>query len=52
MICVINDHTHICPGVTVAGQVTIGKNCWIGLGAKIMKIVLLVIMFLLQQDQL
>lgn len=35
--CVINDHTHICPGVTIAGQVTIGKNCWIGLGAKIVE---------------
>ena len=23
--------------MTVAGQVTIGKNCWIGLGAKIIE---------------
>ena len=29
--CVIGDHTHICPGVVLAGNVTIGKNCWIGL---------------------
>ena len=36
--CVIKkDHTHICPGVTIAGNVKIGKNCWIGLGAKIIE---------------
>ena len=35
--CVINDHTHICPGVVIAGNVNIGKNCWIGLGAKIIE---------------
>jgi len=35
--CVVNDHTHICPGVTIAGNVTIGKNCWIGLGSKIIQ---------------
>jgi len=35
--CVINDHTHICPGVTIAGNVKIGKNCWIGIGSKIIE---------------
>ena len=35
--CIINDHSHICPGVTIAGNVKIGKNCWIGLGAKIIQ---------------
>ena len=35
--CVIKDHTHICPGVTIAGNVEIGKNCWIGLGSKIIE---------------
>jgi len=35
--CIINDHTHICPGVIIAGNVKIGKNCWIGLGAKIIE---------------
>ena len=35
--CVIMDHTHICPGVTIAGNVKIGRNCWIGLGAKIIE---------------
>ena len=35
--CLINDHTHICPGVIIAGNVKIGKNCWIGLGAKIIQ---------------
>jgi len=35
--CLIKDHTHICPGVIIAGNVKIGKNCWIGLGAKIIE---------------
>ena len=35
--CLIKDHTHICPGVTIAGNVKIGKNCWIGLGSKIIE---------------
>jgi len=35
--CIIKDHTHICPGVIIAGNVKIGKNCWIGLGAKIIE---------------
>ena len=35
--CVIEDHTHICPGVVIAGNVKIGKNCWIGLGTKIIE---------------
>jgi len=35
--CLIKDHTHICPGVIIAGNVKIGKNCWIGLGSKIIQ---------------
>jgi sugar O-acyltransferase (sialic acid O-acetyltransferase NeuD family) len=35
--CIIKNHSHICPGVTIAGNVVIGKNCWIGLGAKIIQ---------------
>ena len=35
--CLIKDHTHICPGVIIAGNVKIGENCWIGLGAKIIE---------------
>ena len=35
--CLIKDHTHICPGVIIAGNVKIGKNCWIGLGTKIIE---------------
>ena len=35
--CVIKDHTHICPGVIIAGNVKIGKNCWIGVGSKIIE---------------
>jgi acetyltransferase-like isoleucine patch superfamily enzyme len=51
MIVLIKDHTHICPGVVIiAGNVKIGKNCWIGLGARIIENCILEIMFLLQQD--
>mgnify|MGYP001170734860 CR=1 FL=1 len=35
--CLIKDHTHICPGVIIAGNVKIGKNCWIGIGTKIIE---------------
>lgn len=35
--CTIKDHTHICPGVVIAGNVKIGKRCWIGLGARIIE---------------
>jgi len=35
--CEIKDHSHICPGVIIAGNVKIGKSCWIGLGAKIIQ---------------
>ena len=35
--CKINSHTHICPGVNIAGGVSIGKSCWIGIGAKIIE---------------
>ena len=29
------DHTHISPGVVMGGNIKVGKNCWIGLGSKI-----------------
>ncbi len=32
---IIGDHSHIAPGVTVCGGVTIGKNCFVGAGATI-----------------
>jgi sugar O-acyltransferase (sialic acid O-acetyltransferase NeuD family) len=35
--CIIKNHTHICPGVVIAGNVKIGENCWIGLGSKIIE---------------
>ena len=35
--CLIKDHTHVCPGVIIAGNVKIGKKCWIGLGSKIIQ---------------
>ena len=35
--CKIMNHTHICPGVNIAGGVTVGENCWIGIGTKIIE---------------
>ena len=35
--CLIQDHTHICPGVVLGGGVKVGKNCWIGLGSRIIE---------------
>ncbi len=33
--CIVADHVHICPGVTLAGEVKIGMNSMIGTGANI-----------------
>jgi sugar O-acyltransferase (sialic acid O-acetyltransferase NeuD family) len=32
--CVISDYVHIAPGVNLAGNVTVGENSFIGIGAK------------------
>lgn len=31
--CIINEFTHICPGVHIAGTVNIGKGVWVGIGS-------------------
>ncbi len=33
--CVISDYVHIAPGVNLAGNVTVGQNSFIGIGAKV-----------------
>lgn len=33
--CRIGDYAHICPGVHLAGNVTIGSGSWIGIGAAV-----------------
>jgi acetyltransferase EpsM len=33
--CVIEDGVHICPGVHLAGRVTVGRASWIGIGATV-----------------
>ena len=31
--CIIEDGVHICPGVHLAGRVTVGRASWLGIGA-------------------
>ena len=31
--CVVRDGAHICPGVHLGGQVTVGRGAWVGIGA-------------------
>ena len=33
--CIIEDGAHICPGVHLAGRVTVGRATWVGIGATI-----------------
>jgi sugar O-acyltransferase (sialic acid O-acetyltransferase NeuD family) len=33
--CVIDDYVHISPGVHLAGNVRIGKKCWLGIGSSV-----------------
>ncbi|MBD2451077.1 acetyltransferase [Nostoc sp. FACHB-152] len=33
--CIIEDGTHICPGVHLAGRVTVGRATWVGIGATV-----------------
>lgn len=35
--CFIDDFAHICPGVAIAGGVSIGKRSWIGIGSNIIQ---------------
>jgi acetyltransferase EpsM len=33
--CVIDDGVHVCPGVHLAGNVSIGRGSWVGIGASV-----------------
>ncbi len=33
--CTIGNFSHICPGVVMAGHVTVGTGCWLGIGSVI-----------------
>ncbi len=33
--CVIEEGTHICPGVNLAGRVKVGRAAWVGIGATV-----------------
>lgn len=33
--CILKDYTHVSPGTTIAGNVSIGEGCWIGAGGTI-----------------
>ncbi|MGA7933731.1 MAG: acetyltransferase [Kovacikia sp.] len=33
--CVIEDGSHICPGVRIAGRVKVGRAAWVGIGATV-----------------
>lgn len=33
--CAIADGAHICPGVHLAGNVTVGRGAWVGIGASV-----------------
>src|SRR5690606_26787611 len=35
--CEIGEFTHISPSVTVAGTVSIGSKCWIGMGSNVLQ---------------
>lgn len=32
--CIIEDGVHICPGVNIGGNVSVGRKTWVGIGAK------------------
>ena len=37
--CSIDDFTHICPNVALAGGVTVGSKSWIGIGSQVKQLV-------------
>jgi UDP-N-acetylbacillosamine N-acetyltransferase len=34
--CLIEDGAHICPGVHLAGRVSVGRGAWVGIGATVL----------------
>lgn len=39
--CIIDDFTHICPNVALAGGVTVGRNSWVGIGSQVKQLVII-----------
>ncbi|WP_237673941.1 acetyltransferase [Vreelandella profundi] len=37
--CLLSDGVHICPGVALAGGVTVGEASWVGIGASVKQLV-------------
>jgi sugar O-acyltransferase (sialic acid O-acetyltransferase NeuD family) len=37
--CIIGGFTHICPHVALAGGVSIGSKCWVGIGSQVKQLV-------------
>ena len=35
--CVVGDFSHVSPGARLAGGVTLGRRCWVGIGACIIE---------------
>lgn len=35
--CLIDDGVHICPGVHLAGNVSVGRGAWVGIGATVIE---------------
>jgi UDP-N-acetylbacillosamine N-acetyltransferase len=33
--CILQDGAHICPGVHLAGKVTVGRGTWVGIGSSV-----------------
>ena len=39
--CIIDDFTHICPNVALAGGVTVGRKSWVGIGSQVKQLVII-----------
>ena len=37
--CSIDDFSHICPNVALAGGVTVGAKCWVGIGSQVKQLI-------------
>ncbi|WMS94903.1 acetyltransferase [Pseudoalteromonas sp. HL-AS2] len=36
---IIGDFTHICPNAALAGGVSVGAKCWVGIGSQVMQLI-------------
>ena len=37
--CIVNDFTHICPNVALAGGVSVGAKSWVGIGSQVKQLI-------------